>query len=68
VQRPQKLKNGAKVEIGHIWHMTAAYAEISRDCSCKEGAPVWGGRWEPAHSIMADDGIREIHQTDDERI
>jgi hypothetical protein len=59
--KPKKIEKGAKVEIAHIWHVTAAYAETSRDCSWKEGAPVWGGRWEPAHSIVADDGIREIH-------
>jgi hypothetical protein len=61
--KAKEAREGCLVEIAHIWHLTTAYAETSRDYSCKEGAPVWGGRRERAHRIVVDDGIGEIHDT-----
>jgi hypothetical protein len=42
-------------------HPSWACPSRSDRCPACAWPPVWGGRWEPAHSIVADDGIREIH-------
>jgi hypothetical protein len=58
---PRRTKQTVEVERVSIWHVTAEYAEHSKDGSCKPGMKLWYGRSEPTNSLVADDGIREIN-------
>ena len=60
-EKPKKLQRGQRVEVNRVWHVQAVYADSSKARSCREGAAVWNGRWEPEDGVVADGGIREIH-------
>jgi hypothetical protein len=60
-EKPKKLQRGQRVEVNRVWHVQAVYTESSKARSCREGAAVWNGRWEPEDGVVADGGIREIH-------
>ena len=60
-EKPKKLHRGQRVEVNRVWHVQAVYVENSKDRSCREGTAVWNGRWEAEDRVVADGGIREIH-------
>jgi hypothetical protein len=57
---PKKVGKRSKVDLLHIWHATAEYAEMSRDGSCKPGMILWNGNEDPEVSFVADGGLKEI--------
>lgn len=58
---PKKVGKRSKVRLDQVWHVTAEYAETSKDGSCKPGMKLYGGREEPVFpSFRADDGIQEL--------
>lgn len=58
---PKRVGKRSKVRREDIWHVTAEYAEASKDGSCRPGMKLYGGREEPIFpGFKADGGIREI--------